>query len=120
MDTGLRITDTNSANDSKGRALGFEGNDFLYVVGGIVGAIGMFLLLYGMFHASLAAAGGFTVPVFVIPTAWVMMFRRGKPDGYAEDFFDHLLNREGFCFSPDNQNPRGSRAASKRRTRHAQ
>jgi hypothetical protein len=120
MDTGLRITDTNSANDSKGRALGFEGNDFLYVVIGIVAAIGIFLLLYGMFHASLAAAGGIAIPVFVIPTAWVMLFRRGKPDGYAEDFFDHLFNREGFCFSPDNQNLRGAPAASKRRFFDAQ
>ncbi|OAM87910.1 PrgI family protein [Termitidicoccus mucosus] len=115
MDTGLRITDTNSANDSKGRALGFEGNDFLYVVIGIVAAIGIFLLLYGMFHASLAAAGGVAIPIFVIPSAWVMLFRRGKPDGYAEDFFDHVFNREGFCFSPDNQNPRGAPAANKRR-----
>ena len=32
----LRITDTNSANDSKGRAFGLEGNDFLYVLIGLV------------------------------------------------------------------------------------
>jgi hypothetical protein len=118
MNTGLRITDTNSANDSKGRALGFEGNDFLYVVGGIVGAIGIFLLLYGMFHAGLAAASGIAIPVFAIPTAWVMLFRRGKPDGYAEDFFDYLLNREGFSYSPDNQSPQVTNI--KRRIRHAQ
>jgi len=118
MSTELRITDTNSANDSKGRALGFEGNDFLFVVGGIVGAIGVFLLLYGMFHASLAAAICVTVPIFALPTAWVILFRRGKADGYAEDFFDHLLNREGFAFAPDNQSPLG--ADKKRKARHAQ
>ena len=121
MSTELRITDTNSANDSKGSALGFEGNDFLYIVGGIVGAIGIFLLLYGMFHSSLAAAGGIAALVFIIPTAWVVLFRRGKPDGYAEDFFDHLLNREGFSFSPDNQSPFGNISMNKkRRPGHAQ
>lgn len=95
----LRITDTNSANDSKGRALGFEGNDFLYIVVGVVGAIGVFLLLYAMFHAGLMIAGVCALPVFVLPTAWVLLFRRNKPDGYAEDFFDHLLNREGFTYA---------------------
>lgn len=118
MNTELRITDTNSANDSKGRALGFEGNDFLYVVGGIVGAIGIFLLLYGMFHASLAAAACVAVPVFAVPSAWVILFRRGKADGYAEDFFDHLLNREGFSFASGNQQPQRTRTQS-RRNRHA-
>ena len=108
MGNELRITDTNSANDSKGRALGLEGNDFLYLVGGIVGAIGIFLLLYGLFHTGLAAASVFAVPVLVLPTVWVMLFRRNKPDGYAEDFFDHVLNREGFSYAPGNhqRNPR--------------
>lgn len=123
MDAELRLTDTNSANDSKGRALGFEGNDFLYVVGGVIGAIGIFLMLYGMFHASLSAATACAVPVLVLPPAWVILFRRNKPDGYAEDFFDHLFNREGFCFSPANQ-PRAFASAKPdfflERRRHAQ
>jgi hypothetical protein len=66
-----------------------------------------------MFHASLVAATCVAIPIFTIPTAWVILFRRGKADGYAEDFFDHLLNREGFSFSPDNQSPLG---AGKKRT----
>ena len=28
----LRITDTNSVNDTKGRAFGLQGNDFIYVL----------------------------------------------------------------------------------------
>ncbi len=111
----LRITDTNSANDSKGRALGFEGNDFLFIIGGIVGAIGVFLLLFGMFHTSLLAACACAMPIFAIPTAWVMLFRRNKPDGYAEDFFDHLLNREGFSHAPA-----GQRSMKQGRKNHAQ
>ena len=45
MSAELRITDTNSVNDSKGRALGLEGNDFLYVIGGFVAAFACYLLL---------------------------------------------------------------------------
>jgi len=47
----------------------------------------------------------------------VLLFRRGKADGYAEDFFDYLLNREGFAFAPDNQTPFG--ANKKQKARHA-
>jgi hypothetical protein len=101
MDNGLRITDTNSANDSKGRALGFEGNDFLYVVGGIIGSIGMFLLLYALLAVAPLTAVLLSVPVFVIPLLWVVLFRHNKPEGYAEDFFDYALNREGFAFVQD-------------------
>ncbi|OAM90012.1 hypothetical protein OH491_19155 [Termitidicoccus mucosus] len=115
MSDELRITDTNSANDSKGRALGFEGNDFLYIVGGIVGAIGIFLLLYAMFHAGLPTASACALPILVLPTAWVMLFRRNRPDGYAEDFFDHVLNREGFACASDAQD-----AVRGGKKRHAQ
>ncbi|MDF9828516.1 hypothetical protein M2447_002639 [Ereboglobus sp. PH5-10] len=103
MSAELRITDTNSANDSKGRALGFEGNDFVYVVVGIVAAIGLFLVLYAMLGAAPVMALVFSVPVCVGPFLWVMMFRRNKPEGYTEDFFDELLNKEGWSFAPQSQ-----------------
>jgi hypothetical protein len=98
MKNGLRITDTNSANDSKGRALGFEGNDFLYIVVGIIGAIGLFLLLYALLAVAPASAILLSAPVFIISLLWVLVFRHNKPEGYAEDFFDYALNREGFEF----------------------
>jgi len=103
MSTELRITDTNSANDSKGRALGFEGNDFIYVVGGIVGAIGVFLLLYAVLSMSPFTAAGISVAVAIGPFLWVALFRRNRPDGYAEDFFDEMFNREGWSYAPGNQ-----------------
>lgn len=98
MGSELRITDTNSANDNKGRALGFEGNDFLYVVVGIIGSIGMFLMLYALLAVAPVTAVLLSAPVFVIPLLWVVLFRHNKPEGYAGDFFDYALNREGFEF----------------------
>ena len=99
----LRITDTNSSNDSKGRALGFEGNDFLYVVVGIVAAIGVFLMLYAVFAVSLLTSAVISALLAIGPTLWVLLFRSNRPDGYAEDFFDDLFNREGFTYAPNSQ-----------------
>ena len=105
MNTELRITDTNSANDSKGRALGMEGDDFLYVVIGIVAAIGAFLVLYSILAVSLFTAAAISAIIVAGPSLWVFQFRRNRPDGYAEDFFDDLLNREGWSFAPGSQPP---------------
>lgn len=101
----LRITDTNSANDSKGRALGLEGNDFLYVVGAIVAALGLYLVLNTLLHLRTAIALLFAVPVFVGPVAWVLLLRHNKPAGYAEDFIDYVVNGEGWSFAPRAQPP---------------
>jgi hypothetical protein len=103
MTTEPRITDTNSVNDSRGRALGLDGNDFLYVVVGIVAGIGIFLALYSVCAVSLLVSACISACIVAAPTAWVLLFRRNKPEGYAEDFFDDLLNREGWSFAPSNQ-----------------
>lgn len=96
----LRVTDTNSVNDSKGRAFGLEGNDFLYVIGGIVGALGCFLLLHVLFGAGAVVTTFLAAPILLVPTAWVLLLRHNKPEGYAEDLFDHLVNHEGWTFAP--------------------
>ena len=95
----LRITDTNSVNDSKGRAFGLEGNDFLYVLGAAVAALGLYLALVGLGKVGMLAALIFALPVFLGPSAWVLLLRHNKPEGYAEDFFDDLLNREGWSLA---------------------
>jgi hypothetical protein len=99
----LRVTDTNSVNDSKGRALGLEGNDFLYVIGGFVGAFACYLLLDMMLGAATLPSILLSLPILVLPTAWVLLFRHNKPDGYAEDFFDQLVTGEGWSFVARNQ-----------------
>lgn len=103
MSAELRITDTNSVNDSKGRALGLEGNDFLYVIGGFVAAFACYLLLDVLLGAATLPSILLALPILVLPTAWVLLFRHNKPDGYAEDFFDQLVTGEGWSFAARNQ-----------------
>jgi hypothetical protein len=95
----LRITDTNSVNDSKGRAFGLDGNDFLYVLVALVAALGLYLGLIGLLRVGMLPALAVALPVLLVPTAWVLLFRHNKPDGYAEDWFDDLVNGEGWSLA---------------------
>jgi hypothetical protein len=99
----LRITDTNSANDSKGRAFGLEGNNFLYVLIAFVAALGGYLVLNVVLGVGMRAALALTLPVLLIPTGWVLLLRHNKPEGYASDLFDMLTNREGWSCAPRSQ-----------------
>ena len=99
----LRITDTNSANDSKGRAFGLEGNDFIYVLIAFVAALGLYLVLTALLHVSFLAALVLTLPLVAVPLAWVVFLRHNKPAGYAEDWFDQLVSGEGFAYAPHSQ-----------------
>ena len=99
----LRVTDTNSANDSKGRALGLEGNDFLFVIGAIVASLAIYLVMNYVLGAGMTIALIVAIPVFLGPVTWVLILRRNKPEGYAEDFFDQVFNREGWSFAPHAQ-----------------
>lgn len=103
--TELRVTDTNSANDSKGRALGLEGNDFMYVVGAIVAGLATYLTVSYLLETGTAVALAVAIPILLGPLTWVLVLRRNKPEGYAEDFFDQLFNREGWSFAPHAQPP---------------
>ncbi len=94
----LRITDTNSANDSKGRAFGLEGNDFIYVLAAFVAALGLYLLLNLLFGVGKMAAFALVLPFLLGPLGWVMLLRHNKPEGYAADWFDQKFNGEGWSF----------------------
>lgn len=99
----LRVTDTNSANDSRGRAFGLEGNDFIYVIGAVVGALAIYLVFAFVLHTGLAVALLFSAPFLLLPIAWVVCLRHNKPDGYAEDLFDDWVNGEGWSLAYNNQ-----------------
>ena len=107
--TELRITDTNSANDSRGRAFGLEGNDFIYVLVAIVAALGIYAVCAMVLHISTVGALVLPLPVLFVPVAWVVLLRHNKPAGYAEDWFDHWVNREGWSLAPAMQRRRNDR-----------
>jgi len=94
----LRITDTNSANDSKGRAFGLEGNDFIYVLVAFVTSLGLYILLTAIFGIGKIAALALVLPFLLGPVAWVLLLRHNKPEGYAKDWFDQKFNGEGWSF----------------------
>ena len=94
----LRITDTNSVNDTKGRAFGLQGNDFIYVLVAFVVALGLYLLLNVMLGVGKLPALVVALPFLLGPLAWVLFLRHNKPDGYAEDWFDQKFNGEGWAF----------------------
>lgn len=110
----LRITDTNSANDSKGRAFGLEGNDFVYVLVAVVAALALYLIFGYVLRTGLAVALVFSIPMPAAVVAWVLLLRHNKPEGYAEDVFDDLANGEGWSLTANAQ----SRPPGKER--HAQ
>ncbi len=99
----LRITDTNSANDTRGRAFGLEGNDFLYVLISFVAALALYVVCSIVLRTGAVGALVIALPWFLLPTAWVLLLRHNKPSGYAGDWFDQLVNREGWSFAPSNQ-----------------
>ena len=105
MSAELRITDTNSANDSRGRAFGLEGNDFLYVLAGVVAALGLYSLLTVLVHVRLALALLIVAPLVLGPLTWILLFRQNRPQGYAEDLIDQLVNGAGWSFAPGTQPP---------------
>ena len=96
----LRVTDTNSANDNRGRAFGLEGNDFIYVLVAFVAALALYAVCTAVLRVPALGAVVLSLPVFAGPTTWVLLLRHNKPAGYAEDWFEHLVNREGWSYAP--------------------
>jgi hypothetical protein len=105
----LRITDTNSANDSKGRVFGLEGNDFIPVLVGFVSALGFFLLLYFLLRLYLGLALAVSLPILLLPLGWVVFLRHNRPEGYAEDWIDQKIGGSGWSLSPLLQSDRLNR-----------
>jgi len=99
----LRITDTNSANDSKGRAFGLEGNDFIYILVAFVGALALYLLLTVLLGIGKLAGLAFVLPFLLGPLGWVLLLRHNRPDGFAEDWLEQKFNGEGWSLVPRNQ-----------------
>lgn len=94
----LRFTETNSGDDSRGRAFGLEGNLYLPVAGAVVLAVALFAGLTwrgtGLVPAGVAAS----VPVAGV-AIWIFGFKHGKPAGYDRDRLEYVLS--GGDLSPD-------------------
>lgn len=105
MSNGLRLTDTNSADDSQGQVWFLEGNLFIPFVASFVFSIFITILLYSIFHIGILVAIIFGSLPFVLTLAYLLLFKQGKPPGYSQDVFELFAVGKGFEFNQNIQPP---------------
>ena len=92
----LRLTETNSADDSKGRTWGLEGNLFWYMTGGCFLSVLTLLFLFSAMRVSFLASLAIAAVPLMLTLLYVYGFRQGKPAGYDIDCLDYWINGAGF------------------------
>jgi len=103
----LRLTDTNSADDSAGRTWGLDGGLFWFVVAGVFAFVVTLLFLFSALRAPFWSAFGLASVPLVMSLLYVFGFRQGKPPGYDVDLVDYWVNGSGFGPRPRSQGMRG-------------
>lgn len=107
MSTELRITDTNSAEDSGGLVWGIEGNLFWWIVGGAFASVMTLLVLFSIWRLSFAVALASALAPMAVVLVYIFLFKQNKPPYYDVDCLGQLAGRAGFwqqAFSPDPRN----------------
>jgi hypothetical protein len=100
----IRFTETNSADDSKGRTWGLDGDLFWFIAGGAFAFVVILLVCFS------AMRMGFWLSLFLaalpltLCVIYVFAFRHGKPPGYDVDCFELWLAGPGF--SPNENQPK--------------
>jgi hypothetical protein len=101
MKDGIRFTETNSADDSKGRTWGLEGDLFWFMIGGAFAFVMILLLCFSALKISFFASLILAAVPLTLCLIYVFVFRQGKPAGYDVDCLDYWLKGSGF--TPDFQ-----------------
>ena len=100
----IRLNPTNSANDSKGLTFGLKGDQFLFIVSGLVGGIVVLLLIMQLGGSPVSGLLAGCLPVgFSI--LFLIIFKIGKPPAYMSDVIQKwcgkkYLKRSGKVISP--------------------
>ncbi|HTL66209.1 MAG TPA: hypothetical protein VL200_00975 [Lacunisphaera sp.] len=81
----LRVTETNAADDSAGRAFGLDGNLYLPVVVAAVGSLGGVIALTVLGHVAWLPAGMISAVPLGLTLGWAFGLRQGRPRGYDRD-----------------------------------
>ncbi len=111
----LRFTETNSADDSKGRTWGLDGNLFWFMAGGAFAFVIILLLCFSAMRMSLFTSLLIAAGPLALSAIYVLVFRQGKPAGYDVDCLDFWLSGSGFGPNPQKQ-PEHPLCLSKRPT----
>lgn len=96
----LNTTETNAADDSRGRAFGLEGN--LYLVPVIAVVVGIAVAAVGgvVLKMSWGVAGAMGAGPLVAVGVWMLLFKVGKPAGYDVDRIEESLGGGDFSRKP--------------------
>ena len=108
----LRLTETNSADDSAGKTWGLEGNLFWFVAGGAFAAVLTLLLLFSVWRWPLLSA---VIPALIplgLSLLYALALRQGKPRGYDTDLFELWLRGPGFGPQPPRTSPQPTSAST--------
>ena len=92
----LRHTDTNAADDSRGRAFGLDGNLYLPVVIAVVGSLGIGAALANLLHVGWVVAGVVASLPLAVTVFWAIGLKHGKPSGYDRDWLEQKFGRGDF------------------------
>jgi hypothetical protein len=99
----LRFTETNSADDSKGRTWGLDGDLFWFIAGGAFAFVIVLLLCFSALHMSFTGSFVLAAIPLALCVGYVIAFRQGKPKAYDVDCLDNWCNGSGFGQEPDRQ-----------------
>ena len=89
----LRQTSTNAADDSKGHSLGLEGDQFLYIIAGLVAGIVLLLLCM---NSGISPGLSLLIAIMPMPlcVGFLIIFKIGKPPRYARDLIQKWLGHK--------------------------
>jgi hypothetical protein len=87
----LRHTDTNAADDSRGRVFGLDGNLYLPVVIAAVAALALFAVVGQLLGLGWVTAGVVAGTPLVLVLVWAVFLRNGRPPAYDRDLIEQLL-----------------------------
>lgn len=87
----LRHTDTNAADDSKGRAFGLDGDLYLPVVIAGVVALALFAVIGLLLKVSWTIASGVAGTPLSAILAWAIGLKNGKPPANDRDTIEQWL-----------------------------
>lgn len=102
-DRELRLSDTNSADDSTGRTWGLDGGLFWYLVAGVFAFVVTLLFLFSAMRVSFAASLVVAAVPLALMATYVFGFRQGRPPAYDLDIVDYWTNGAGFGPNPQLQ-----------------
>lgn len=95
----LKRTDTNAADDSRGRAFGLEGDLYLPVVIAGVASLALAAVLGLLLRTGWMVASAVGSAPFILTVLWAALLKHGRAPGHDRDWLDQQLGGGNFTRS---------------------